>query len=63
MAEAETKNIITGFIAVLIGVLLVPVLNSTVTSANVTGTLAIVLPIVPLLFVLSIFLVQIRTFS
>ena len=59
-AGVETKNIIQAFIAVLVGVLLVPVINTAAVEANVSGTLAIVLSIVPLLFTLGILLVTIR---
>jgi hypothetical protein len=62
-AGVEIKNIIYAFIAVLVGVLLVPVINSACVTANVTGTLAIVLSIVPLLFTLGILLVAIRTMA
>jgi len=42
-AGTETRNIVQAFVAVLIGVLLVPVISSAAADANVTGTLRIVL--------------------
>lgn len=59
--QAESKSVITSFIAVLIGVILVPVLQTSVDDANVTGTLAVVLPLVPLLFTLGILLFSVRS--
>lgn len=56
----ETRNIIQAFIAVLVGVLLVPVVYSTATAANVSGNTALVLAIIPLLFTLGVLLVTVR---
>jgi len=59
-AGTETRNIIQAFIAVLVGVLLVPVIYSTATAANVAGNTALVLAIIPLLFTLGVLLVTVR---
>lgn len=56
----DTNKIITSFIAVLVGVILVPVIAQVAADANVTGSLATILSLVPLLFTLGILLVTVR---
>jgi len=60
---AETKsidNLMTGFIAIIVGVVLVPIVASIVASANVTGTTATVVSLIPVFFGLAILLLTIR---
>jgi hypothetical protein len=59
-AGTETKNIINAFVAVLVGIMLVPVIYQTATFANIAGNTALVLAIIPLLFVLGVLLVTVR---
>lgn len=59
-AGIETRNIIQAFIAVLVGIMLVPVIYQTAVFANVSGNTALVLAIIPLLFVLGILLITVR---
>lgn len=45
---------IPAFVTVLVGVVLVPVLVSTISDANVSGNTGIVLALIPLFFALGI---------
>jgi len=50
----STKGIVSAFVAVLIGVVLAPIIYAQATSANVTGTTATVLSLVPVFFALLV---------
>jgi len=51
MAVADA---IPAFVTILVGVVLVPVLVTTIADANVTGNTGIVLALIPLFFALGI---------
>ena len=57
MVHLDQGRLITGFILVTIGTVLTPVIVSTVINANLTGTLLIVVSIVPVFFALGCLLV------
>lgn len=59
MADKIT-GVVLGFVAVLIGAVLVAPLQSTVTDANVTGTAGTIVALLPLFFGVGILLVTIR---
>jgi len=56
----EANKLFESFIVVLIGVVLVPVIYSLATNANVTGATATIISIIPLLFALGILATQAR---
>lgn len=53
-------TIMQNFVTILVGVILAPIVFSSVESANVTGTTAIVLALVPIMFALSIVFASIK---
>ncbi len=57
----QTDKIITAFIAILIGVVLTPIVASVVADANLSGTTATVLTLVPTFFALAILLLTVRS--
>lgn len=59
----STNKIVTAFVAVLVGVILIPVINDTVTDANITGSLGVILSLIPLLFALGIVVLSFRSMS
>lgn len=56
---ADVKKFITNFISVIIaivfGVSLVPVVNSSITGANLSGTQAVIAQLIPLLVIVGLF--------
>lgn len=50
----ETNKIITAFIAVLVGIVLIPVVNTEVVAAGLTGSLGTIVSLIPLMFGLGI---------
>lgn len=59
----ETNKVIYAFIAVLVGLVLVPVINDAVTDANITGSLGTIVSLLPLLFGLGILVIALRSMS
>ncbi|MBU1613637.1 hypothetical protein KKC87_04420 [Patescibacteria group bacterium] len=57
----QTDRIITGFVAILIGVVLTPIVAQVVEDANLTGTTATVITLVPTFFALAILLLTVRS--
>jgi hypothetical protein len=57
----KVSGIVLGFIAVLIGAVLVGPLQTTVADANITGTAGTIVALLPLFFGIGILLVTIRT--
>ncbi len=60
MADAHINRVILAFVAVLVGVILIAPLQSAANDANVTGTAATVVGLIPVLFALGILLVSIK---
>lgn len=56
----ETNRIIGSFIAILVGVILIPVVYQASVDANLTGSLATIVSLIPLLFALGILVVSLR---
>lgn len=48
------KKLIEMFVVIVVGVALVPVINTLVTDANITGSTGTLLSLVPLMFVVAI---------
>jgi len=62
---AEIKSFITGFIGVIIGIVVAvaifPTLTSTISDANLTGTEATMIGLVPLLVAVGIMLFAVKS--
>jgi len=61
MAEGTpVGGVIKGFVSVLVGIVLAPIVYTQATSANVTGTTATVLALVPVFFSLGILIASLK---
>lgn len=60
MGETSTKNVIVGFVAVLVGVILIAPLNDAVVAAGFTGTLGTVVGLIPVLFGLGVLYASVK---
>lgn len=60
MANDNVTKIIGGFIAILVGVVLLPVLDSTITAGGFTGTLATVTSLITVLFGVGLIVMTVK---
>lgn len=61
LVTTDTKGLVIGFIAVVVGVALVPVVASLVASANVTGTTSTIVSLIPTFFGLAVLLSAVKS--
>jgi hypothetical protein len=54
------EKILQGFLVALVGVVLSPVVYSLATSANVSGTMALVLGIIPVVFAVAVMVAVVK---
>jgi hypothetical protein len=57
----EVKGIISGFVAVVVGIALIPTVASLAADANLTGATASIVALIPTLFGVGILLVSVRS--
>jgi hypothetical protein len=56
----EVETLVRPLIAILVGVALIPVVVSYVAAANLTGTVAFLIDLIPFFYGLSVFLIAIK---
>jgi len=56
----SVSNVITAFVAILIGVVLTPIVYAQATEANLSGTTATVVALIPTFFALGVLILSIR---
>ena len=56
------KQILGGVIGIVVSVMCIPTIQSGITAANLTGTLAIVATLIPLVFVFGIVNLSVNAF-
>jgi hypothetical protein len=54
------EKILQGFLVALVGIVLAPVIYSLAISANVSGTMALVLGIIPIVFAVAIMVAVVK---
>ena len=59
----DTNKLVKSLIAILIGVALIPLVQEYVDSANVTGTAATLIQLIPFFYALAVFLLVIKDIS
>ena len=60
MGDKTANKLIVSFVAIIVGVALISPLQTFVTDANVTGSVALVVSLIPLFFSLAIAIQSIR---
>ena len=59
--QAQMNKIVQGFVAVLIGVVLTPIVATVVTDANLSGTTGTIITLIPVFFALTILIIVVRS--
>lgn len=59
----SVSHVITAFVAILIGVVLTPIVYEQATSANLSGTSATVVTLIPTFFALGVLILSIRNMT
>lgn len=58
--ESGIKGVMAGFVSILVGIVLAPIVYEQATSANVSGTTATVIALVPVFFALGVLIAAIK---
>lgn len=61
--QLGTKELIQDFAVILVGIILVPIINSVTAEANVTGSVRTILSLVPLMFALVLVIRSVRSIT
>ena len=60
VVELKTEGLVQRFVVILLGVILAPIIYEQTTSANISGTAATILALIPTFFALAILVATIR---
>jgi len=60
VTELKTEGLVSRFVVILLGVILAPIIYQQVTQANLSGTPAVILSLIPTFFALIILIGTVR---